>query len=253
MVSIERGLDPRAFVLAAFGGAGPVHGGELARQLGTQNLLIPSHPGILCAIGLQATDLQYDFVRTLVQRAPNFDLVVIEGCFAELTMEARARLEKEFVTADRQRFERSADLRYAGQGVEITVPFQAQFVDQTSIDRLIESFHSLHERLYTFADREARVEIINLRVIGTGLMDKVNLPKLERSEGTPPPISERRVHMGRAGFETVPVYRRKALLANQHVIGPAIIDQLDTTSVILPGQCARVEPHGNLIVSEKEK
>ncbi len=252
VVSVERGLDPRAFTLAAFGGAGPVHGGELARLLGTRRLLIPRHPGILCAIGLLATDLQYDFVRTRLQRAPDYDLGEIEACYAVLTADARERMAAEGVAHARQRLERSADLRYAGQGVEITVPFETERVDRASIDGLVDAFHTLHERLYTFADREARVELVNFRVTATGVMDKVALPEPPRGEGTPAASGERRVHMGRAGFETVPVYRREELRAGQQVDGPAIIDQLDTTSVILAGQRAEVEAYGSLIVTERE-
>jgi N-methylhydantoinase A len=251
VVSVERGLDPRDFTLSAFGGAGPVHGGELARLLGANRLMVPRHPGILCAIGLLATDLQYDFVRTRVQRAPHYDLAVIADCYRDLLAEAEARLLAEGVPEDRRRYHRSADLRYAGQGVEITVPFTGDAVDDGSIARLVETFHDLHERLYTFADREARVEIINFRVTATGVMDKVALPELERSDARPIASGGRRVHMGRADFETVPVYRRETLLAGQSFEGPAIVDQLDATTVILPGQFVSVEPHGSLIVTEK--
>ena len=132
------------------------------------------------------------------------------------------------------------------------MPFETERVDRASIDGLVDAFHTLHERLYTFADREARVELVNFRVTATGVMDKVALPELPRGAGTPAASGERRVHMGRAGFETVPVYRREELRAGQQVDGPAIIDQLDTTSVILAGQRAEVEAYGSLIVTERE-
>ena len=251
VVSVERGLDPRDFTLSAFGGAGPVHGGALARLLGAKRLMVPHYPGILSAIGLLATDLQYDFVRTRVQRAPHYDAAVIADCYRELLTKAEARLVAEGVPEDRRRYHRSADLRYAGQGVEITVPFTGDAIGDVSIARLVEDFHDLHERLYTFADREARVEIINFRVTATGVMDKVALPELARSDARPTASRERQVHMGRAGFETVPVYRRETLLAGQSFEGPAIVDQLDATTVILPDQIVSVEPHGSLIVTEK--
>ena len=252
VVSVERGLDPRQFTLSAFGGAGPVHGGDLAKLFGTRRLMIPRHPGILCAIGLLATDLQYDFVRTRVQRAPNFDLIGIDTCYRDLLAEAEARLVSEAVHADRRRYDRSADLRYARQGVEITVPFIAKEVTPKTVSQLIEEFHNLHERLYTFADRDAEVEIINFRVSATGVMDKVEMPRLEFSDAAPKSTDVRRVHMGRTGFETVPVYRREHLLAGQKIEGPAIVDQLDTTTVILPNEIAEVEPYGSLIITENE-
>ena len=253
VVSVEKGLDPRGFTLCAFGGAGPMHGGDLARQFGTPRLLIPRHPGILCAIGLLATDLQYDFARTRLQRAPDYDLTAIAETYAALRADARATLDAEAVPADRRRLTRSADLRYARQGVEITVEFPGDAVDATAVARLVDDFHALHERLYTFADRTAPVEIVNLRVTATGVMDKFEMTALEAvTDGTPAPrAGERRVHLG-GGFATVPVYRREALLAGHAVAGPAIVDQLDTTTVVLPGQTAVTDRYGSLSITDAE-
>ncbi len=253
VMSVEKGLDPRDFALAAFGGAGPVHGGELARLLGTKKLLVPSHPGILCATGLLATDLQYDFVRTRVQRPPDYDIGAIAACFKELSGAAEARLEAEGVAPVRRRYRHSADLRYTGQGVEITVDMAMAEITEAAIKRLIEDFHDLHERLYTFADHGAAVEIINFRVTATGVMDKVSLPLLERSDAAPVASERRSVHFGGGGFEDTPVYRREDLLAGQRFQGPAIVDQLDTTTVLLPGQIAAVDDHGSLLITETDQ
>jgi len=250
VMSVEKGLDPRDFTLAAFGGAGPVHGGELARLLGASKLLVPSHPGILCATGLLATDLQYDFVRTRVQRSPNYDVGAIDACFKELTHDAENRLDAESVAPARRRYRRSADIRYAGQGVEITVDMADGTVDEAAIARLIEDFHALHERLYTFADRAAAVELINFRILATGVMDKVSLPELARSDRAPDIAGRRSVHFGGDGFVDTPVYRRESLLAGQRIPGPAIVDQLDTTTVLLPDQVAVVDPYGSLLITE---
>ena len=251
VMSVEKGLDPRDFTLAAFGGAGPVHGGELARLLGTRKLLVPSHPGILCATGLLATDLQYDFVRTRVQRPPAYDVGAIANCFGELSRDAETRLEAESVAPARRRYRRAADVRYAGQGVEITVDVADGEVDQAMIERLIEDFHDLHERLYTFADRAAAVEIINFRITATGIMEKVSLPELARSDAAPEASGQRPVHFGGDGFEATPVFRRESLLAGQCIQGPAIVDQFDATTVLLPGQIAAVDGHGSLLISEQ--
>ncbi len=155
--------------------------------------------------------------------------------------------------ADRRRLTRSADLRYARQGVEITVGFPGEAVDAAAVARLVEDFHALHERLYTFADRTAPVEIVNLRVTATGVMDKFEMTALEAvADGTPaPPAGERRVHLG-GGFATVPVYRREALLAGHVVVGPAIVDQLDTTTVVLAGQTAVTDRYGSLSITDAE-
>lgn len=253
VVSVEKGLDPRAFTLCAFGGAGPMHGGDLSRQFGTKRLLIPRHPGILCALGLLATDVQYDFARTRIQRAPNYDFADMAATFEGLAREADAVLAAEAVAPERRRLTRSADLRYAKQGVEITVDFPADSADAASVNRLIEAFHDLHERLYTFADRDAPVEIVNLRVTATGVMDKIDLPSLDAApDGTSPePSSRRSVHLG-DGIADVSVYRRESLLAGHAVDGPAIIDQLDTTTVLLPGQTGVTDVYGSLLITDAE-
>ncbi len=252
IVSVEKGYDPREFTLCAFGGAGPVHGGELARLMGTPRILVPRHPGILCATGLLATDLQYDFMRTQIQRPPDYDLDAIRATFAEISAEAQARLEAEGVPEARRLFARSADMRYSGQGVEISVDWPGGTVDAQSIEALIEAFHEKHQRLYTFADRGAPVEIINLNVAATGIMDRVALPELERvAPGTAPvPTGERQVNFADETFVTTPTFRREALLAGHRITGPAIVDQLDATTVVYPAQHAIVDRHGNLIIEE---
>jgi len=252
VVSVERGLDPREFTLCAFGGAGPVHGGDLARELGAPRLLVPRHPGILCALGLLATDLRYDFVRTRVQRAPDYDIDEIARTMHALEEEASARLASERVEEARRELRRSADLRYAQQGVEITVDFPHGPVDAKCVASLVEGFHALHERLYTFSDREAAVEIVNFRVAATGRMDRLDLPRLPAAEtGAPaPPAGRRRADLDGRGFAEVVTYRRDDLLSGHVVPGPAIVDQLDSTTLVGPGRSAVVDVHGNLVVTE---
>jgi N-methylhydantoinase A len=254
VMSVERGLDPRAFTLAAFGGAGPMHGARLKRLLGTPRLLVPRYPGILCAIGLLATDLRYDFAVTRLQRAGAFDLAAIEATFAELTGAARARLAADGITPEQRRFARAADLRYEKQGVELTVPICEAAMTEATAARLVADFHALHDRLYTFSDPTAPVEILNLRVEAIGLTDRITLPEIARAApGTQPePDHERLASLYTGPRSPTPVYRREALLADHVINGPAIIDQLDSTTVILPGQSALTDRFGNLIVTEGE-
>ncbi len=254
VVSVEEGYDPRNFTLCAFGGAGPMHGAELARLLGAPRTLIPRHPGILCAIGLLTADLRYDFVRTRIQRAPEYDLADLARTFEGLMGEAETRLIAEGVAADRRRHAWSADLRYARQGVEITVPWSHEEVSPASIERLVADFHQTHERLYTFADRQAPVEIVNLRVTATGVMDEVALPEAEAvAPGSLAAADgERLVVFEDDSPRLVPTYRREALCAGHVVSGPAIVDQLDATTVILPGQRGDVDSGGNIFLTDTE-
>ena len=255
VMSVERGLDPREFALAAFGGAGPAHGADLMRSLGAGRLLVPRYPGILCAIGLLTADLRYDFAVTRLQRADAYDPTATEAIFAELTDRANRRLEADGVPPESREFQRAADLRYAKQGVELTVPVTAGGpVAEAALATLVADFHSLHERLYTFADPGAPVEIVNLRVEAVGATGTLVLPEIPAaSKRRPEPAGERPASLDGNGAATpraTPVYRREALLAGHVIEGPAIVDQLDSTVVILPGQSALTDRHANLVVTE---
>ena len=255
VMSVERGLDPREFALAAFGGAGPAHGADLMRSLGAGRLLVPRYPGILCAIGLLTADLRYDFAVTRLQRADAHDPTATEAIFAELTDRANRRLEADGVPPESREFQRAADLRYAKQGVELTVPVTtAGPVAEAALATLVADFHSLHERLYTFADPGAPVEIVNLRVEAVGATGTLVLPEIPAaSKRRPEPAGERPASLDGGGAATpraTPVYRREALLAGHVLEGPAIVDQLDSTVVILPGQSALTDRHANLVVTE---
>ena len=252
VMSVERGLAPSDFTLCAFGGAGPVHGSRLMRLLGTPRLLIPRHPGILCAMGLLATDLKYDFAVTRLQRGGRYDLEAIETTLRELEQQAHARLERDGVPQDRRQVIRAADLRYAHQGVEISVPIGEGRMTQAVADDLVNRFHEQHQQLYTFADRKAPVELVNLRVYANGLMDHVTLPEIKRAQAgeKPVPAGTRPAAPEGSVVAEVPVYRREHLLAGHVVEGPAIVDQLDCTTVVLAGQIATVDRFANLVIEE---
>jgi N-methylhydantoinase A len=250
VVSVERGYDPREFSLIAFGGAGPLHAVELARALGARDVLVPRHPGLLCALGLLATDLQFDFARTALQRGPDYDLQAMHAVWQELNAEAEHALSREGVPPERRRFVALADLRYAKQGFELSIEAPPWPLDPAWAARLIESFHRRHEQLYTFAQRTIPVEVVTLRLRAIGLVDKISLPEIASAAGSAPASYERRsVRLDGTRCQDVPAYRRETLLAGHRVRGPAIIDQLDTTSLVFPEQTAAIDRHGNLIVS----
>ena len=169
------------------------------------------------------------------------------AAFAE---QAAADLESERVAPERRVLTRQADLRYVKQGYELTVSLDGQTLSTESVDGLVSRFHEQHEQIYTFCDRDAAVELVNLRMSATGLVDKVNLPTIEAvALGTVPvPVGRRRAVFDDLGWIETPIHRRLDLKAGHTIEGPAIIDQLDATSVIFPGQHARVDPYGNLVV-----
>lgn len=250
VVSVEKGYDPRDFALVAFGGAGPLHGGQLAELLGTPLVLIPPHPGILSALGLLSTDIHHDAVRTFVQRGPDYDTTGMEALYQTMQADTSAHLTAEGISAAQQTFARLADLRYAKQGFEITVEFRAPTVTETAVHQLIEDFHQRHEQLYTYAAPDTPVEIINLRLRALGRMDKLTLPRIESAApGTAPAVSQTRpVYFSGLGFVDTPVIPRQELLAGHTIEGPAIVDQLDSTTVIYPDHQAHVDAYGNLLM-----
>ncbi len=250
VVSVEKGYDPRHFALVAFGGAGPLHGGQLAELLGTPQVLIPPHPGILSALGLLSTDLHHDAVRTFVQRGPNYDAAGMEALYQAMQADTSAHLTAEGIPVAQQTFARLADLRYAKQGFEITVEFPALTVTETAVHQLIDAFHQRHEQLYTYAAPDTPVEIINLRLRALGRMDKLTLPRIDTApEGAVPMADQTRpVYFSDLGFVETPVFRRQDLLAGHTLDGPAIVDQLDSTTVIYPHHQAHVDAYGNLLM-----
>ena len=251
VMSVERGLDPADFALAAFGGAGPVHGAALMRLLGARALYVPRHPGALCAMGLLASDLRADFAATCPQRAGAWDLEELAAAFARLERQARVRLDANSVPEDRRVITRAADMRYAGQGVELAVAVPPGPLDAAATARATADFHALHHRLYTFNDPDGPVEILNLRVRAEGIADRVIPPELARGRGRPEPAGERLAVLdGGAALRTTPIWRRDALLADHVIEGPAIVDQLDCTTVILPGMTARVDARGGLLIED---
>ena len=250
IVSVERGYDPKDFTLVAFGGAGPLHGFELGRALGCRAIMIPRYPGLLCALGLLATDLQYDYARTALQRGPDYDLAAMNAIWQELEAEADRELSHEGVPRDRRRVIRRVDMRYAKQGFELTLDAPAGSLDAVGANRLVEQFHDLHHRLYTFADRNTVVEVVTLRLRIIGLVDKIALPEIASAAGSQAaPFEHRAIRLDGVTHAKAPVYQREVLLAGHRVHGPAIIDQLDSTSLVFPDHSAEVDRYGNLIMS----
>ena len=251
LMTVERGLNPADFTLAAFGGAGPVHGGELMRLLNSRQLLVPRHPGILCATGLLSTDLLYDFALTRLQRAGHYDLDDIAAVFDRLSGEAAAKLSADGISTDRHQLRRMADLRYAGQGTELTVPFPDGPITNETVASTIRGFHDLHRQLYSFSDLQGAVEFVNLRLEATGRMDPISPPQLAEADTSQlyPDDSRMAVLQG-LEKQQVPVWRRERLRAGHRISGPAIIDQLDTTTVLFAGQHGKIDRWGNILIRE---
>jgi N-methylhydantoinase A len=251
LVSVERGHDPRDLALLPFGGAGPLHGGSLARLLGMQSVLIPPGPGVLSALGLLASNLKAEFARTALQRAGAIDLALVARVYAELEAEAIAWFEAERVPESARRIRRQASLRYQHQGFELFVPWDACEVTEATTAETVGRFHRMHERLYTFAQEDTPVEIVTLGVAAEGVFPPPKLEELTPGGATTDAITARQTMRLENGPVQCPVYARSRLGAGSRIDGPAIVTQLDSTTLLLPKQTARVDRFGSLLVTER--
>jgi len=249
LVSVERGLDPREFALMPFGGAGPLHGGALARLLGIPTIVIPPAPGVLSAIGLLVSNLRSEFSATLARGAGR-DPATLAATFTELRAQGSAWLDKEGIAEEAREITLSADMRYLNQGFELAVPWQGSVADAETMAATVEAFHACHAELYTFAQRDVPVEIVTLRVSAIGHIPPPSFPEI--GPGRPP--AECVVGTTQVAFESgtvdCPIYDREALGAGAVVAGPAIFRQLDTTILLLSGQEATIDPHGCMIIRD---
>lgn len=253
-VSIGRGHDPRQFVLVAFGGAGPLHACGLAEVLDIPVIVIPPTPGVLSTHGLLSTDLKNDYVQTCYQEGPDFDLERIGEVYTELESQALTWLRSEEVPAAAQRLLRSADLRYAHQSFELTCALPDGELSPALLQRLVESFHREHQRLYSYDLPRAPVELVNLRVTAVGLLPKL---QAQAHSSSTTDLSHalsamRPVYFDQtSGFADTPCYVRQLLNPGMTFDGPAIVDQDDTTTVIYPNFRARVDATGNLLLERR--
>jgi N-methylhydantoinase A len=250
LVTVERGLDPRDFALLPFGGAGPVHGGSLARLLGITTQVIAAHPGVLSAYGLLNADLRSDFSRTFFCSDPFKSLKEIKQVFAELERQATDWFTQEVVPTRQQKLSWAASFRYAHQGFELTVPWEDSKKTVASLESVIHSFHALHEKLYTFNQLDTPVELVTLHVTATAAFKRpVEQTNTKFSRKLPEILGEQKMYADKK-WHVAPIYHRSKIQPGSKFEGPAIIKQLDTTTVVLPGQLVKAHSSGALIIKE---
>lgn len=252
VVSVERGYDPAKFSLVPFGGAGPLHGSFIGRLLGMKSIVVPLAPGVLSSFGLLVSDLKSDFSRTSLQRPPDYNLGNIAFIFSELEAAAAQWLQNEDVPQERRELRWMASWRYEHQGFELTVDWPSRCVNEQTLADAIAAFHIEHERLYTFSQPDTPVELVQLRVQAIGSLVK---PALPLASGSAPAsrakVGEQKVWTN-DGWTRSLVYERDELCLGATIDGPAIIQQLDATTYILPGQRGTVDVVGNIVIIERQ-
>ncbi len=254
IVSVERGHDPRDFVLTCFGGAGPMHACALAEELNIPKIIIPPNPGLFSAYGLLTADFKSTFVDAVMKLMNEVDAKEVEKNFQKLELKGMRILERQCVPKGNMRFVRQLDLRYFGQSYELTVPATAPFTDN-ALRQVVESFHKKHKAVYGYAVRDEPVELVNVRLIAVGLVKKPRL-KEQPLHGEDPPkevvIARRKVFFEQHDdYVKTPIYEREKLNSGNVVEGPAVIEQYDATTVVYPRWKASVDKLGNLVLSTK--
>ncbi len=244
-VSVEKGYDPRNFVLVASGGAGPVHAVAVARELYIPTVIIPQFPSHFSALGMLMTDERHDFIRTFYSELDEVDFSVLTRIYDEMTGEAKRLLTPGMDAA----YQILLDLRYVGQEFTLSVPVSLQWISSGNHAAIRASFNALHEQRYAHHAKDERVEIINMRLVALAKRAKLALPRL--SSGSPGAAKEQRsvyLDQGDAAVEC-PVYRRDQLLAGAEFPGPALVSEYGSTTVLFPSDRLTVAETGEMIIS----
>ena len=251
IVSVERGFDPRNFVLVAFGGAGPMHACALAEELEMREIVVPPNPGMFSALGLLTADLFHDHSRAFVRRVDEIVPEEIEGLFEEMEAAGRETLLREGLDADSMSFRRQLDLRYLGQSYELSIDIP----DDDRVDVLrrgVEAFHARHREIYGYGAEDEPVELVNVRVRAVGEIPQPHLRDWAPVETAAP--SHRDVYFEASdSWHSTPVYDRKGLAQGASIEGPAIIEQYDSTTVVYPGWRVDVDNYGILSLRRVER
>jgi N-methylhydantoinase A len=252
LVSVERGFDPRDFVLVCFGGAGPVHAVKLAQELNIPTALVPGGPGVTCALGLLMADFRHDYSRTFLALLVRLDPEAVNAAFRELEEQATAQMLSEGVSREATVFHRAADMRYEGQGYELTVPLINKNYQQEDLTAMAGELGRIHREGYGYEMSAAAAEIVTLRLTAIGLRRKPEF-RAERpgTDDSQSALKERRRVYMDGGFREVPVYERRRLACGMEVASPAIIEQFDSTTVLFDGYDLAVDSFRNLVIRRK--
>ena len=249
LISIRRGYDPREFALVVFGGAGPLHGVALARELSIPTVLVPPNPGITSALGCLLVDVRHDLSTMYLAPTDRLDPADLEGAFASLEAEAHERLETEGVPEAGMSLQRFLDMRYLGQWRSMSIPVGSPL----ELDAAVAAFHQEHAREHNYRRDAATVEVYRLNVRAVGVTPKAELRRYESSGAALRSTGTRSVQFDELdGLVATPVYTREGLPAGAVLEGPAVIDQLDSTTLVPPGVTAEVDEWLNVRIHVEE-
>jgi N-methylhydantoinase A len=249
-VTTVRGREPGDYAMIAFGGAGGLFATEVADFLGIGTVISPPDPGNLCAFGLHVCDVTRDYIRTLVRKQSSADADEILAAWGELEGLGYSDIEAEGIAKDEIAIQFVADVRYFGEGHEVHVEIPEGLSGQAMLDFMWDEFHNVHDRTFGFDYRgQQDVELVNLRVRAVGRLGRPQIKASESSRGEAAPFGRRKVFWRATGWIDVPLYRRSELALDQHITGPAIIQEYGSTIVMPPGWSLHTDRYRNLILA----
>jgi N-methylhydantoinase A len=251
VISVHRGYDPRDYALVPFGGAGPLHAARLAAELGSSTIVIPETPGAQSALGLLMTDIRSDFMRTQIVRVHEQDTTQLHDVLTDLSDQAVKWFDSEGIAPDRRSLTRSVDMRYTGQNYELAVDVPDGAVTADAVRQLIEAFESAHDRMYGYRSQNEPVEAVTFRVQAVGSVARADIVRSvpRGSKLSDAVVARRAVYLPEAGDHVdCPVYDRALLDVGHRLTGPAIIEQMDSTTLLLPSDTCEVDEMRNLII-----
>jgi N-methylhydantoinase A len=249
LVTVQQGLDPTQFALVAFGGAGPLHGNAMAQLARCYPVIVPPTPGVLSALGFLYSDVKNEFAQTAVRMIGDSDPGQIADILLRLGRDAVRWLRDEGIDEPNQRVRYEADVRYFRQGYEFSLEIDPNLIASGGLDDLAARFGLAHERLYGFRLAQP-VELVNLRAIGTGMIQKVEFPKFEREapDSSAALVEQQSVYFHGQSI-SANVYDRNLLRAGNRIRGPAIVIQMDSTTVIHPGHVGVIDEYLNILIN----
>lgn len=246
LISIEQGLDPREFAMVAFGGAGPMHGASLIREVGIKTEIVPKFPGVLCAMGCTIADIRYDLSQTMEQRLDRTDMAALHEVLLRQRADGEAQLKRSEAPYDSIRVSHFADMAYQGQIHSLRVPIQAHW----STEQMSSAFVDMYRREFGNVLGDIAAVVVNVRTTVVGVRAPTTVKSLEELRVVPEtPLRRRPVYFN--GWTDAAIYRRGDLTPGMFFDGPAIVEQDDATTVVEPGMMARVDVYGNLLVELK--
>ena len=249
IVSVQRGHDPREFVLAAFGGAGPLHAAALATELGIGEIVCPPIPGAFSALGLIGTDLKRDYVRTVYTTTASADPAALDAVFAALETEGSAMLDRAGVAREQRRFERSVDARYERQSYELSIATPPRALDAAALAEIADAFHDRHRLTYGHDNRSEPVQLVSVRVAAIGAIPPLLVRDRTAPAGSNAVKSTREVWFRQTGAIPASVYDRRRMPAGLVAPGPAIIESLESTILVPPEWQARMSEDGFVVLT----